>query len=148
MAPILDLNNDLNWSTIYEEQIDNTSGNYYTVIPLFAVPLTFDHRILRIRVNCQNQKPTWIYAGIAYQVTVSDTNKMILASESMYLQTWTALIWPQYVPEYALNLKFQWYLVNVFIQVQEYTGVDSDTLDQLIQSIKADTQAIKMLVSN
>ena len=142
--PVLQLGNSANWDLFYStsvEAVTSNNGESYTPIPTITVPTLLESHIVASFVHCSNSKPTWYFGGFLNQrinlgLTVGGLpDSDAVQKRRLYLNRLTLIIFPKLVDSYAVTFDVPRWFQDVTFTLFEYTGVESNSTDDLINQI-------------
>ncbi|WP_017314922.1 hypothetical protein [Mastigocladopsis repens] len=151
--PVLQLTTQGNWSQIYDESreavIATSAGGHYP-IPAFEVPFLFEKHILAVPCLSKSAKAHWRFAGNLIQRiqigtggSASPLPPVDGARVYMRLNRTALVVFKNYTSTYELLLENAPWLKDLRVTVWEYRGPQSDTTEDLIQTLKIDLLRIE-----
>lgn len=151
-SPVLQLGNANNWESHYSgsfeaARITVNSRDIYLPILEVEVPITFDKNVLAVYAASATAKPNWSFAGYASQrirtgLIVGGSHDSVAARKSIWLNEINLLFFDQLASSYSLSIKPAKWLHDISINIWQYTGNQSDTVTDLLQTIHTTTNQI------
>jgi hypothetical protein len=156
MHPVLDLSNQSNWQQIFDEEreaVQAKVGGWYP-IPAFEIPILFDSSVVVARVLSNKAKSTWHYGGLLSQRffigsggTASSLPEVSAKQYRLQINRSKLLFFPLYKPNYSLIFEPPVWFKNIRLSLWEYSGINSDSTHQLLETIKIDILRIESIIN-
>lgn len=143
-----DLKNANNWEQAYRDSksvvYDDAGG--YTPLPAFEIPITFNKKLLAIRVLSDNAKFTWRFGGVLSQrmqlgggatplpVASLDYNRLRVNRS-------TLINFPTYGTDYELLFEPYYWIKHIDLTIWQYLGELTDSTENLINEIRSNELA-------
>lgn len=146
--PVLELTRKGSWNQIYNEAREavqaTPEGGFYP-IPAFEVPFLFERNVLAVRCFSRTAKAHWKLAGYLVQrirIGTGGTASPLPSVDShrvyMRLNRTALVVFKRLSPTYELVLENATWLKDLQVTIWEYQGSQSDTTEDLIQTLKID----------
>ncbi|MCC5640538.1 hypothetical protein LC593_32860 [Nostoc sp. CHAB 5844] len=156
--PVLELNSQGVWSQVFHESrqalVATPSGGYYP-IPAFEIPFLFERHILAVRCMSTTAKATWRFGGNLSQKiqlgTGGSASPLPIADGAVIplRVNRTRLILLQHLTStYQLVHETPYWFKDVTLTIWEYTGIESNTTEQLIETLKIDVLRVEDKIDN
>lgn len=155
--PVLDLTGVGNWSQVYDESRTAVlmAPDAYIPIPAFEVGVLIESPILAVRAFCQSAKPTWRFGGLLIQRfqigTGGAASPLPLAEASdraLRVNRTQLIVFPKLTANYELLFTCPYWFPDCRLTVWEYSGVNSDTTEKLLELIQIDLNTIEVKIDN
>lgn len=150
---ILELGNSSYWEEIYHFQVaatwvDQAKGSF-TPIPPVSVPVLLEKHIIAIFAQAACAKSWWFSAGWLEQKIItgispggnSDTRAQ--DSQRILINRINLAIFPRLSSTYQLNIDIPYWFSDYEAWVYQYTGPESDSIENLINQLQTDIQRIE-----
>lgn len=157
MPPTLELQDRLNWNLLYREakQAQYVEGSQTFFYPIPSTFVQTSARILLAGTKAQHAKPHWWYGGRIFgllPVTPSATSEFNLGTTDALSEFYSApvplnrlklLMLPELQPRpFSIKLETAGWHRQIFWEVWEYSGQDTDTIAQQLASIETKIDAL------
>lgn len=151
--PVLQLGNSANWQQLYSTSVNAVSlgagSVLFAPIETILVPILIESHIIAVSVTSANAKDTWYFGGLISQkinlgLTVGGLPDSDGVQKSkLYLNRLTLLILPKLTSSYAVEVEIPKWFRQVSLIIWQYIGIETDTTEDIIQSVKNDLQSIE-----
>lgn len=155
--PLLDLGNTAAWLQVYDEARIVVYQNplSYTPLPAFEIPFLFDKRILAVKNSSVTAKSYWQNAGSLVQRlqlgaggTASNLPIAEFSRRKLRFNRTELFIFPQYSEHYELVHVAPYWVEDMRLTIWQYVGQDSDTVEELLDTIKVDVARIEFKIDS
>lgn len=157
MGSNLALNTAGNWRSIYANTLlKPSSRRSMPYLDLVELPITLESRILAVSATYLEAKPTWKAAGYFYQevdVPLNDGftfpgmggNSTTVDGGKRYcgLNFNTLCIFSRLATEHRYRFEPMPWLQKLNLAIWEYTGPETDTTEELIETLKVDVARLE-----
>jgi hypothetical protein len=162
----LDLNQAGNWRLIYYQQhVGDPSKRKIRapMIDIIELPITLASRVLAVGASYLDAPPSWNTAGYFYQevggVSLDDTlifpgagggvpSVLDGSKRRITLNTIELHIFPRLATEHRYRFEAMRWIPKITFGVWEYIGSESDSTEELLQTLKVDIARIELKVNN
>lgn len=152
--PVLNLQGQGIWNQVYNEHRNATLvQTAHIPIPAFEISFLFESHILAVRCLSTTAKAHWRFAGILSQQfqigtggTASPLPDVTASQHKSRLNRTELIIFPKLTGNYQLIFEPAYWLKDARLTIWEYTGIESDTTEELIQTLKVDLIRIESKV--
>ncbi|MCY7272384.1 MAG: hypothetical protein LH702_01225 [Phormidesmis sp. CAN_BIN44] len=162
----LSLSQTGNWRLIYYQLHVGDKANRNTKIPMIEVielPITVASRILAVGASYLEAPPSWYVAGYFYQevqgIRLDDTlifpgvtggsGAVLDASKRrITLNTIELHIFNRLASEHSFRFEAMRWIPRITLGVWEYLGTETDSTEDLIQTLKVDLTRLEVKVDN
>ncbi|BAY22373.1 hypothetical protein NIES2100_21360 [Calothrix sp. NIES-2100] len=145
----LQLGNSANWELIHNENISavflpKQGGGYKAVpIPEISIAAALDVFVVAVRIaTVVPEGRTWRFAGFLKQNVTTGIAAFTSADASfnrrysLFLDKINLIIFPQISTDYSISIKLPDWFENAGIAIWRYTGIDTDSTEELVNQIK------------
>jgi hypothetical protein len=144
MALILNLGNPDNWNQVYNTTVAALliGNGRYAPIPKIAVPIQLESPILAVYISCSPNKPTWKFGAWLNQniftgLTIGGlTDAENVQRRKIWLNKISLARLDKLSENYAVSFDIPKWFESVSISLWEYTGIISDSTEELINEIR------------
>lgn len=152
--------------TYFQKLVGEKPSNSIRGIPWIEpleLPYLTDKHVFLVGASWINAKPTWIRAGYFYQ-QISDirvdgtvifegigsnpTTEVDGAHHLIKLNTVQLVIFPKLLGSYRLRFEALPWIQQITLAVWEYVGVETNSTEDLIQSVRAKLETIEYKINN
>lgn len=162
----LSLSQTGNWQLIYYQVHAGNLANRGTKIPMIEVielPVTIASRILAVGASYLAAPPSWYTAGYFYQevrgIRLDDTlifpgvsggSPAVLdaSKRRITLNTIELHIFERLASEHSYRFEPMKWLPKITLGVWQYVGIEADSTEELIETLKVDLTRIEVKVDN
>ena len=105
------------------------------------------HTLIVFCASVEPRSQRWIRGCQISQVqrlpfNVQTSNALVTATEIVKLRIPTLLQFPQYQADYDLRIDFYPWFLDLYVEIWEYTGSESDTTTEALVAIASDVRDI------
>lgn len=151
-----DLGNASFWQLAYDQffyaqPAPGVNPNAYHPIPDAQVPFLFDRHILTVATSSTKVKPHWYLAARLIQQITARGTEFIDANASRVnigLNRTQLVVLPKFSADYKIRFEIPWWHEEMGFAVWEYTGPESDSTEELIQTLKVDIARIEFKIGS
>lgn len=139
------------WSDHVEAQPVNGNPNRRTPIRTISVPILIESPIIAIFVNSDTAAPHWRYAGMCRQViptglTIGGVTNANTEQRKLYLYRINLFVLPRLTAEYSLYIDVPYWIVDLRLNLYEYTGLIGDSTEIALNSLEEDIARLESKV--
>lgn len=147
--PVVQFQNVNHWDIVFNQafiaQSGYLSGSYFP-IPKQILPITLDKHILAVKLSSQDAKPSWVTGcWISQQIQNPATviGNLTPQRRMCRLRETTLIDFTPYSGDYQLKLEVPMWIKDITIQIWQYIGPESDSTENLIQTVRTDLARIE-----
>ena len=145
--PLPHLTIQSNWNPVYDEHRNAiaVTDKDFAPIAAFEIGFLFESHILAVRCLSASAKAHWRFGGSLSQKfpigtggTASSLPEVIAAERQMRLNRTALIRFPKLTSNYQLVFEPAYWHQHIRLTIWEYVGPESDTTEELIQTLKID----------
>lgn len=154
--PVLSLQSQGVWNQVFDEHRDAiVVQTAHTPIPAFEIGFLFESHILAVRCLSTSAKRHWRFAGLLSQQfqmgtggTASPLPVVTARSHRSRLNRTELILFPRLTSTYQLVFEPAYWHKHIRLTIWEYTGPESNTTEELIQTLKIDLVRIESKIDD
>jgi hypothetical protein len=162
----LSLSQSGNWRLIYYQLHQGDLANRHTKIPMIEtieLPISLPGRILAVGASYLAAPPSWYTAGYFYQevggISLNDTlifpgvsggSPAVLdaSKRRITLNTIELHVFDRLASEHSYRFEPMRWIPKITLGVWEYIGIETDSTEDLLETIKVDLTRLEVKVDN
>ncbi|MGB6301537.1 MAG: hypothetical protein WBF90_35885 [Rivularia sp. (in: cyanobacteria)] len=141
-----------NWEQIWSDHIEAQpiDGNPNRRIPIrtIPIPILVSSPIVAFFVDSDTAAPHWRYAGMCRQIiptglTIGGVTNANVEQRKLYLYRINLLVLPRLTAEYSLFIDVPYWIVDLRLNLFEYTGLIADSTEISFLSLEEDISRLE-----